>query len=93
MWSAQLRVLPFGHDRVGPYALAGFAAGVSRPNVNESFPDAATNDVWALFFGGGLLVPLTDQFNVFVDGRMMVGDEAGELLPLLPVRAGVAWRF
>jgi hypothetical protein len=91
--SAQLRVAPFGHDRVGPYGLAGFAAGVSRPNVNESFADPVTNDVWAVFFGGGLLVPLTDQLNAFVDGRMMIGDEAGELLAVLPVRAGVAWRF
>src|SRR5262245_32504523 len=27
--SAQLQVTPFGRDRVGPYGLVGFAAGVS----------------------------------------------------------------
>jgi hypothetical protein len=40
--SAQLRVTPFGRDRIGPYGLVGFAAGVSRPNVNEMFPDPVT---------------------------------------------------
>lgn len=91
--SAQLRVAPFGHNRVGPYGLAGVAAGVSRPNVNDTFPNPVTNDVWAIFFGAGLLVPVSDQLNVFVDGRMVVGDDAGELLAVLPIRAGVAWRF
>jgi hypothetical protein len=91
--SAQLRVAPFGHGRLGPYGLAGVAAGVSRPNVNEAFPTRVTNDVWAIFFGGGLFVPLTDQLNAYVDGRMLVGDEAGELLAVLPIRGGLAWRF
>ena len=36
--TAQLRVSLFDSNRVGPYAIVGFAAGVSRPNVNEIFP-------------------------------------------------------
>ena len=91
--SAQLRVTPFGRDRVGPYGLVGFAAGVSRPNVNELFPDPVTNDVRAMFFGGGIHVPLKESVSFFADGRMMIGAEAGELLAVAPVRVGVAWRF
>jgi hypothetical protein len=91
--SAQLHVTPFGRDRVGPYGLVGFAAGVSRPNVNEQFPVPVTNDVRAMFFGGGIHVPLKERVSLFVDGRMMIGAEAGELLAIVPIRAGVAWRF
>ena len=91
--SAQLRVTPLGRDRVGPYGLVGLAAGVSRPNVNEMFPDPVTNDVRAIFFGGGIHVPLKERVSLFADARMMVGAEAGELLAVAPIRAGVAWRF
>ena len=51
--SAQLRVAPFGRNRVGPYGLVGFAAGVSRPNVNDMFPNPVTNDVRAIFSAAG----------------------------------------
>ena len=71
----------------------GFAAGVSRPNVNELFPDPVTNNVRAIFFGGGIHVPLKERVSLFADARMMVGAEAGELLAVAPIRAGVAWRF
>lgn len=91
--SAQLRVTPFGHHRVGPYGLVGFAAGVSRPNVNEMFPEPVTNDVRAMFFGGGIHVPLKERVSLFADGRVMIGAEAGESLAVAPIRAGVAWRF
>ena len=90
--SAQLRVT-FGRDRVGPYGLVGFAAGKSRPNVNEMFPNPVTNDVRAMVFGGGIHVPLKERVSLFADGRMMIGAEAGELLAVAPIRAGVAWRF
>ena len=91
--SALLRVTPFGGNRVGPYGLAGFAVGVSRPNVNEAFPNPVTNDVRAIFFGGGIHVPVKERVSIFADARMMVGSEANELLALAPIRAGVAWRF
>jgi hypothetical protein len=93
LMAAQLRVAPLGHERVGPYGLAGFAAGVSRPNVTELFPERVTNDVRAIFFGGGIHVPLKERISLFADGRMMVGTEAGELLAVAPLRAGLAWRF
>jgi hypothetical protein len=91
--SAELRVTPFGRGRIGPYGLVGFAVGKSRPNVNETFPDPVTNDVHAMFFGGGVHVPVKERVSLFADGRMMIGAEAGELLAVAPIRAGVAWRF
>jgi hypothetical protein len=91
--AGELRVAPLGRGRIGPYGLAGFAAGVSRPNVNEQFPDRVTNDVRALFFGAGIHVPIKERINLFADGRMMIGGEAGELFAAVPIRAGVEWRF
>lgn len=93
--AAALRVSLFGSDRSGPYALAGLAAGVSRPHVTPTFPSRITNDVRAPFFGGGFQVPLTDRLNLFADGRLMlvVGTEADELFAVAPVRAGLTWRF
>src|SRR5688572_7342722 len=55
--SGELRFAPRGHDRIGPFAVAGFAAGVSRPNVNDVFPMPVTNGARAVFVGGGLLLP------------------------------------
>jgi hypothetical protein len=91
--AAELRATIRGRDRVSPYVLGGFGAGVSRPNVNEMFPHRVTNNVRALFFGGGIHVPLRERISVFADARMVVGAEAGELLAIAPVRVGVAWRF
>ena len=46
--AAELHASILGRDRVSPYVLAGYAAGVSRPNVNEMFPHVVTNDARAL---------------------------------------------
>ena len=92
--AAEVRFAPFGRGRVGPFALAGIAAGVSRPNVNDVFPDPVTNDARAFFFGGGIDVPLADRLSVFADARMTVGTEGYDgLVAVAPLRAGVAWRF
>ena len=91
--AAELRIELLGRDRVSPYVLGGVAAGVSRPNVNQTFPDPVTNNIRALFFGGGIHVPFGERISAFGDARMIVGDEAGELLAILPVRVGLAWRF
>lgn len=93
MGAAEVRVTLLGRDRLTPYGLAGFGAGVSRPNVNEIFPEPRTNAVRAVFFGGGIHVPLRPRLSIFADARMIVGAEAGELLAIAPVRAGLAWRF
>jgi predicted methyltransferase MtxX (methanogen marker protein 4) len=73
--------------------LAGYAAGVSRPNVNPMFPGRVTNDVRGVFGGAGIHVPLRPQLGLFADARLMLGEEANELLALAPVRVGVSWRF
>jgi opacity protein-like surface antigen len=91
--TAELRIELLGRDRVSPYLLGGVAAGVSRPNVNQTFPDSVTNNVRAFFFGGGIHVPLRERISLFGDARMIVGDETGELLAILPVRVGLAVRF
>jgi hypothetical protein len=92
--AAELRVALFSHDRIGPYALAGFAAGISRPNVNEIFPHAVTNDMRAVFFGGGVQLPVGGHMSVFADARLLFGvEEHDGIVGALPVRAGLAWRF
>lgn len=92
--SAEARLAPFGRDRLGPYGLAGFAAGVSRPNVNALFPTRVTNQVRVLFAGGGLQVPLNERLTLFGDARMMFGAEGVEgIVAVAPLRAGLAWRF
>jgi hypothetical protein len=92
--TAEARFLPFGRSRVGPFALAGFAAGVSRPNVNATFPERVTNDVRAFFAGGGIHAPVGDRLTVFADVRMLIGAEGIEgIVAVAPLRAGVSWRF
>ena len=92
--SAEVRFAPRGHGRVGPFAVAGFAAGASRPNVNEVFRTPVTNGARAVFGGGGLLVPLGQRLTVFADVRMLIGAEGSEgIVAVAPARAGVAWRF
>ena len=90
---AELQAALLPRDRVAPYVLGGVGVGVSRPNVNDTFPDPATNHVRMWFFGGGLAVPVGKRISVFGDARMMVGTEAGDLLAVVPVRIGLAWRF
>jgi hypothetical protein len=92
--SGEARVSLWPVQRVTPYALAGFGAGVSRPNVNPTFPDAVTNSARFMFFGGGVQVPLRERLSVFGDVRLIAGAEGNNgLLAMIPVRVGVAWRF
>ncbi len=92
--AAELRATVLGRDRVSPYVFGGYAAGVSRPNVNDIFPDRVTNNARALFVGGGIQVPLRERITVFGDVRMVFGVEGNDgVLAFAPVRAGIAWRF
>jgi hypothetical protein len=91
--TVELRASLFTPDRIGPYGLVGFSAGVSKLRTTEHFPEPVTNDVRALTFGGGIHVPLRHQISLLADGRMTIGEEAGELLANVPIRAGLAWRF
>lgn len=90
-----LRVSLLSRDRIGPYGLAGLAAGVSRPNVTNIFPDRISTEVRAPFFGGGIQVPLRNRVTLFAEARMVlvVGKGADDLFAMAPFRAGLAWRF
>lgn len=93
--SGEVQMVPVRLNRVLPYALAGAGAGVSRPNVNDLFPDPVTNEAALLFFGGGIRVPATTHLSVFADVRFTLQLErqsAGVFL-FVPVRGGLAWRF
>ena len=92
--SAELRVTPFGRDRIGPYGLAGVAVGLSRPNVTAVFPNRVTNKAGGLALGGGMHFPIGDRIGAFADIRMIVGAEGDDgVLGVAPVRAGFMWRF
>jgi hypothetical protein len=72
----------------------GAARGVSKPNLNAAFPNAVTNDAGAVFFGGGISVPLGDRLGLFSDVRIMIAAEGTEgIIGVVPLRAGLAWRF
>ena len=92
--TAEVRFAFLGRGRLGPFALAGIAAGVSKPNVNEIFPTPITNDVRAIFFGGGIDVPINTALSVFADARLTGGLEGYDgMIAIAPVRAGMTWRF
>jgi hypothetical protein len=89
-----LRVSLFPSGRPTPYALAGFGIGQSRPTVNERYPDAVTNDARFLMVGAGMNLPLREHLSLFGDARMLFGAEGTEgILAIVPIRAGISWRF
>jgi opacity protein-like surface antigen len=90
----EVQVAPLGRARLGPYGLAGVAAGRSKLNVNAVFPDPITNDVRAAFVGGGVHVPVRDRLSLFADARFMIGAEGiGGIVAVAPLRAGISWTF
>jgi hypothetical protein len=92
--SAELRATLLGRDRTSPYVFGGYGHGVSRPNVNERFPNEVTNTARVLFVGGGIQVPVRDRINIFGDVRLAFGTEGNDgIIAFVPVRVGVAWRF
>lgn len=87
--------VPIG-SRVSPYAFAGTGLGVQRPNVNEFFPHPPNNAAVHVFYlGGGAKLRLHPRLDLLVDGRFMLfaARQADGFGALLPVRAGLAWRF
>jgi hypothetical protein len=93
--SGEFRYVPITFKGVSPYIIAGLGYGVSRPNVNEFFPDAVTHHVVMQFPGFGAGVRLTEQLSVFADLRIMFQHRRGvpDAGVFGPLRAGVAWRF
>lgn len=93
--SGEFRYVPVTYKRISPYVIAGVGRGVSRPNVNEFFPDRVTHTVMLQFAGFGARVLLTEHLSAFADIRFMFQSRRGEpdAGGFGPVRGGLAWRF
>jgi hypothetical protein len=81
--------------RVSPYVLGGGGGGISRPNVNEFFPDRNDREIQVFYYGAGVRIPIRPWLDVFGDGRFVMALEARSdyFGVRYPIRAGVAWRF
>jgi hypothetical protein len=91
--SGEARFVLFTFTRISPYVLASAGRGISRPNVNDLFPDRVTNDATLLFFGGGARIAVTARLSAVADLRFGIQGERDSIIGLAPLRGGVAWRF
>ncbi len=91
--SGEVRWLPLPFDRISPYVLAGAGGGISRPNVNDTFPNPVENAAAVFFTGGGVRWPVTAHLSLFGDMRLLLLGERGSASALTPIRGGIAWRF
>ncbi|MCC7007678.1 MAG: hypothetical protein IT184_02570 [Acidobacteria bacterium] len=93
--SAELRYAFLAERRVSPYVVGGAGRGVSRPTVNEFFPDANERNIQVIYYGAGVRVPLAPRIDAFVDARFIMALEAvSDYFGVrFPVRGGIAWRF
>lgn len=93
--SGEVRASLFPPHRVSPYGFAGIGGGVSRPTVNDAFPDPVEHGLRVVYFGAGVRVPIRGGLSVFGDARALLALEGGGdgILGGWPVRAGIAWRF
>lgn len=92
--SGEARLALFPPERVSPFLLAGAGGGISRPNVNADFPNPVRNNLRVAYVGAGVRVPLGRRLGLIADVRGMLAVEDNDgVLGLLPVRAGIAWRF
>lgn len=93
--SGEFRYAPFTYRAVSPYLIFGHGIGVSRPNVNEFFPERVTHRVTLQFPGFGVRVGMTGHLSAFSDLRIMLQHRRGEPDAGIfgPIRGGIAWRF
>lgn len=93
--SGELRYAFFTDRRVSPYVLGGAGFGVSRPSVNEFFPDRNDRSIHVFYYGVGVRIPIRPRLDAFVDTRFIMAVEAKTdyFGVRYPVRAGLAWRF
>ena len=92
--SGEVRYSLFPPERVSPFILGGAGGGISRPTVNVDFPNPVKNEMRVLYFGGGVRVPLRAGLSLLGDMRAMLALEGYDsVLGILPIRAGVTWRF
>lgn len=89
--SGELRLALRPPDRVSPFAVAGAGGGVSRPDVDVTH---GSSNLFVVYVGGGVRVPLRRGFSLFGDARIIIDVENEDRVSRVwPVRAGVAWRF
>jgi hypothetical protein len=93
--SGEVRYAFLPRRRLSPFVLGGMGRGISRPNVNELFPNLGDRNIHVIYWGGGVRMPLQPRVDAFVDLRLMmlVEGESDYFAVRMPVRAGVAWRF
>ena len=70
--SAELRYAFLRRKRVSAYVLGGTGRGISRPNVNEFFPDKKERGIQVVYYGGGVRIPVRPRLDAFVDARLMM---------------------
>ena len=93
LFSGEVRVAFAPSHRVSPYALAGIGFGTSRPNVNQYFADAVTNNMRLAFTGVGVRFQVNPHLSVVADTRCAIVRERDVVGLLLPLRGGVSWSF
>jgi hypothetical protein len=93
--SGEFRYVPITYKGISPYVLAVVGRGVSRPNVNQFFPDRVTHTVTLQGPGFGVRVLVTEHLSAFADLRFMFQNRRGEpdAGGFGPLRGGLAWRF
>ena len=93
--SGELRYAFLADRRVSPYVVAGMGRGRSRPSVNEFFPEPNEKNIAAVYYGGGVRIPVAPRVDTFVDGRIIMTLEGRSdyFRVRFPVRGGLALRF
>jgi hypothetical protein len=91
--TGEFRLTPGPGTRLAPFVFAGGGAGRSRPNVNDMFPDRVTNRAVVVYGGGGVLFPLRAGLAATVDAKVAMMAERDSVGLLVPLRAGLSWRF
>jgi hypothetical protein len=93
--SAEVRFAFLADRRVSPYVVGGAGRGISRPSVNEFFPEPNERNIQVIYYGAGVRMPLGPRLDAFVDGRVIMALEARSdyFGVRFPVRGGLAWRF
>ena len=92
--SGEARLSLFPPGRVSPFLVAGAGGGISRPNVNADFPDEIRNNLRVVYAGGGVRLPIGRAVSLTAEARGMLAVEDNDgVLGILPVRAGLSWRF
>jgi hypothetical protein len=91
--SGEVRFMLRSGERVAPYAFTGGGFGVSRSDVDDIFPNRVRNAAYVAFGGGGLSVPLGPRLRASADFGFFSLGEQDFMRLILPIRAGLEWRF